>query len=209
MFKKKKDLAIDAVTGEFGTRAKVKKRSPKKRSSDKCESLKNCWGFCEFLKTSWKIFKEFSADTSIHGIKYLTDKKRPWPEKLFWAIALSLSIMACSFLIYDTFRKWQMAPVIVSFSQKFMNIWEIPFPAITICPISGRSPLNADYNFSGNSKVKALNEFGGSIETRITGVKWRNDPINSTQLFNEIATDEGFCYTFNMMNFYDLFERDV
>lgn len=40
-------------------------KKPKKR--EKCENCKRCWGFCDFLKTSWKLFKEFSADTSIHG----------------------------------------------------------------------------------------------------------------------------------------------
>lgn len=39
----------------------------KPKRSEKCENCKRCWGFCDFLKTSWKLFKEFSADTSIHG----------------------------------------------------------------------------------------------------------------------------------------------
>ncbi|CRL02114.1 CLUMA_CG015356, isoform A [Clunio marinus] len=197
---------------------KVKKQKPRQR--EKCENCKRCWGFCDFLKTSWKLFKEFSADTSIHGekceisqfilgIKYLTDKKRHWSEKLFWFVALTLSILACSYLIYDTFRKWKMAPVIVSFSEKFMNIWEIPFPAVTICPIAGLYPLDEDYNPSDGLGSNPLKNFTESIEHRITNAKWRNNLTNATDLFTEIATEEGFCYTFNMMNFHDLLEDDV
>lgn len=117
--------------------------------------------------------------------------------------------MACSYLIYDTFRKWQMAPVIVSFSEKFMNIWEIPFAAITICPVSGFMPLNENYNLSDTAGEHPLNNFTGSIDSRITSAKWRNNVTDSNNLFTEVATSEGFCYTFNMMNFHDLFEDNV
>jgi acid-sensing ion channel, other len=149
---------------------------------------------------------------SPQGIKYLTDKKLHWGEKLFWAIALTISIMACSFLIYLSYVKWKSAPVIVSFSETFMNIWEIPFAAVTICPIAGTSPLNKNYNASAVtrfSRQPALNNFTGSVETRITSVKWRNDERNSSDMFTEIVTDEGFCWTFNMMNFHDMFYDDV
>lgn len=145
----------------------------------------------------------------------MTDKKLHWHEKLFWAIALTISIVACSFLIFDSYRKWKAAPVIVSFSEKFMNIWELPFAAVTICPIGGISPLNENYNSSVDSNVERLNptqklkNFTGSVETRITNTKWRNDEINSSELFTEIATEEGFCWTFNMINFNDMFESEV
>ena len=232
MFKKRKDPTIVVVNENVvpnEIESKIKK-AKKERQREKCANCKRCWGFFDFLKTSWKLFKEFSADTSIHGrfydlnnavtnsilspqgIKYLTDKKLHWGEKLFWAVALTISIAACSYLIYITYQKCQATPIIVSFSEKFMNIWELPFAAITICPISGVHPLNKNFNSSGVSRFSrdtALNNFTGSVETRITNVKWRNDLRNSSDLFTEIATEEGFCWTFNMMNFDDLFEDDV
>lgn len=93
-----------------------------------------------------------------------------------------------------------------------MNIWEIPFAAVTICPIAGAGPLNQNFNISKVtrfSRETALNNFTGSVETRITNVMWRNDERNSSDLFTEIATDEGFCWTFNMMNFHDMFHDEV
>lgn len=63
MFKKFKDPA--ALPGPEDFTPKPKKA--KKRRRDKWANCKRCWGFCDFLKTSWKLFKEFSADTSIHG----------------------------------------------------------------------------------------------------------------------------------------------
>jgi hypothetical protein len=64
MFKKKKE--VGAITS-LEDHKNQPKRVRKKRPRDKCDNFKRCWGFCDFLKTSWKLFKEFSADTSIHG----------------------------------------------------------------------------------------------------------------------------------------------
>lgn len=34
----------------------------------------------------------------------------------------------------NAFNKWYESPVIVHFASRSTPIWEIPFPAITICP---------------------------------------------------------------------------
>lgn len=184
----------------------------KRKDGEKCKNCKRCFGFCDFLSTSWKLFKEFSQDTSIHGIKYLTDKQRHWTEKLFWSIALSLSIAACSYLIYDSLIRCLKSPLLLSFSPKSMNIWQIPFAALTICPTWGakESPLNANYNYTLlSSKEAALKAFNESLETRITNLRFRNQPMNASDFFTPVITSEGFCFTANMMNFEDLFYEDV
>lgn len=114
---------------------------------------------------------------------------------MFWVIILSLAITASGFLIYESFRKWQMAPVIVSFSEKFINIWEIPFAAITICPIVGVNSISMN--------------FTGSTERKIKSVLWKSDLVNATELFTEVATTEGICFAFNMMRYDDIFHRDM
>jgi acid-sensing ion channel, other len=154
------------------------------------------------------LFTKFPFKKNL-GIKYLTDKQRHWTEKLFWAIALTLSIAACSYLIYDSLRRCFLSPLLLSFSPKFLNIWEIPFAAITICPIGSVNPLNENYNLSIQSRVRPLKNFSGMTEQRITNLKFRNDLTPSSELFTEIVTQEGFCWTFNMLNFADLFREDV
>lgn len=140
----------------------------------------------------------------------MTDKKRPWPEKLFWAIAMSLSILCCTLLIIETYRKWQLSPVIISFSPKFINVWHIPFGAVTICPIAGPPPLNQNYTMNLTKPfVKPLNDFPGAVMDKIKNASWRNYPVASNFLFKEVATEEGFCYTFNMLSFNDLFKKEV
>lgn len=34
----------------------------------------------------------------------------------------------------NVYEKWDQSPVIVSFAEKSTPVWEIPFPAVTICP---------------------------------------------------------------------------
>lgn len=56
------------MSNESVTAKKIKKKKCyKKHNQDKFQNLRSCFGFFDFLETSWKTFKEFSADTSIHG----------------------------------------------------------------------------------------------------------------------------------------------
>lgn len=55
-----------------------------------------------------------------------------WP-RLWWSIALTISLLTCCYFIYKVYRKWDETPVIVTFSEKSTPIWDIPFPAVTIC----------------------------------------------------------------------------
>lgn len=142
-------------------------------------------------------------------MKYLSDRNRHWTEYIFWTVALISSIFFCSLLIIDAYRKWQDAPFIVNLSEKPMNIWEIPFVAITICPVGGLTPLNDSFGLAPNFAQGRLNKFTGSIESRITNVEWRKSSVNSHEFFTEIATEEGFCWTFNTYNFDDLFKKAV
>lgn len=90
-----------------------------------------------------------------------------------------------------------------------MNIWEIPFVGITICPVGGLAPLNDSFSLSTNAGQGRLNTFTGAIESRITNVEWRKSSADAHELFTEIATEEGFCWTFNVYKFDDLFKSVV
>jgi len=45
-----------------------------------------------------------------------------------------LSIYTCGRSIINIWNKWDQSPVIVSFDEKSTPVWQIPFPAVTICP---------------------------------------------------------------------------
>lgn len=83
---------------------------------------------------AWGLFSDFSNNSTVHGVKYLGERKRHWVERAFWIIAFGISVIGCSFLISNIYEKWQTSPVIVSFAEKSTPVWQIPFPAVTICP---------------------------------------------------------------------------
>ncbi|CAH1100673.1 unnamed protein product [Psylliodes chrysocephalus] len=90
-------------------------------------------------------FKEYCNSTTIHGFKYFTES-RSLCERLLWLILVLFSLLACIYLIVQTYVQFQQSPVIVTFATADTPIYTIPFPAITICPQSkARSNL---FNFT-------------------------------------------------------------
>lgn len=84
------------------------------------------FGFSEFLQ-------DFCQNSTIHGLKYMGDRKRHWGERLWWLVAFLLSIFFCARIISKVWQKWDRNPVIVTFAESSTPIWQIPFPAVTIC----------------------------------------------------------------------------
>ncbi|CAO1310274.1 unnamed protein product, partial [Diamesa serratosioi] len=192
------------------------------------------------------LISEYSQQSSIHGIQYLGTGRSHWTMKIFWILALSVSIGGCSYLIYQTYSKWKNSPVIVSFNEKSTPVYEIPFPAITICPQSKFKPeylnyiklMNArpgDLTVEQKSNLEAIyqvcktdyfnyrilspkiNESFTDILKRIAipfndtflRCKWRGMKKNCEDLFTELITDEGVCYTFNMMKYQDFYKDTI
>jgi amiloride-sensitive sodium channel len=53
---------------------------------------------------------------------------------MFWLTAFLLSSGVAAYYIHKVWDKWNKSPVFVSFNEMQTPVWEIPFPAITICP---------------------------------------------------------------------------
>ncbi|XP_058456439.1 pickpocket protein 28-like [Malaya genurostris] len=87
-----------------------------------------------YLQESQLLAEEFCNNTSIHGVKYFVGSKRALIEKIWWIAVFLLSLYGCGRLIYTVYRKWEHEPVIVTFAQRPTPVFQIPFPAITICP---------------------------------------------------------------------------
>uniref|UniRef100_A0A1A9WD09 Pickpocket protein 28 n=1 Tax=Glossina brevipalpis TaxID=37001 RepID=A0A1A9WD09_9MUSC len=85
-------------------------------------------------QAAWAIVSEYCDNSTIHGMKYLGEHKRPWWERIFWIMVFGFSIYTCAALIMNIWYKWNYNPVIVSFAEKSTPVWEIPFPTITVCP---------------------------------------------------------------------------
>lgn len=206
------------------------------------------------LAAAWGLFADFSNNSTVHGVKYLGEKRRHWVERAFWIIAFIVSLVGCLILINKIYVKWQESPVIVSFAEKSTPVWEIPFPAVTICPETKVLKRHVDFtagykgamsgNYSSNftdEKQKVLEAIAQVCDLHLFAMqnvsidsglkpeeivptlrasavplnesilfcKWRNSVRSCDEYFTEILTEEGFCYTFNVLDSSQLFKEEV
>lgn len=67
----------------------------------------------------WKVFSEYSETSTVHGVRYLGEKRRHWSERIWWIITVSLSLFLCAGFIFQAWWKLQTTPVIVTFVSNF------------------------------------------------------------------------------------------
>lgn len=79
------------------------------------------------------LFREYCSCSTIHGVQYVGDADRPIIEKVYWILIFILCSCLNFYLIWQLWYKWRESPVIVSFSETTTPVWQVPFPAITIC----------------------------------------------------------------------------
>ncbi|ALC49619.1 rpk [Drosophila busckii] len=95
--------------------------------------IKHPLGAPLFWQGLHSTYQDYCQHTSLHGVQYLGERHRPMKERIFWLIVFVVSIYSCGSLINNAYTKWNATPVIVSFAEKSTPVWNIPFPAITIC----------------------------------------------------------------------------
>uniref|UniRef100_A0A182KHA8 Pickpocket n=1 Tax=Anopheles christyi TaxID=43041 RepID=A0A182KHA8_9DIPT len=94
----------------------------------------------ELLNESYKesgprsLWVDYCTNSTIHGFKYLVGSKRTTIERVWWIVVCLLSLYGCGNLIHSVYKKWDLEPVVVTFGEKPVPVFTIPFPAVTICP---------------------------------------------------------------------------
>ncbi|XP_026496020.2 pickpocket protein 28 [Vanessa tameamea] len=76
---------------------------------------------------------DYSANSNLHGLKYIGEKERTSVEKIFWLFMFTCCVILCAGLIRKVWLKWNESPVIVSFAENSTPVWQIPYPAVTVC----------------------------------------------------------------------------
>ncbi|XP_045477587.1 pickpocket protein 28-like [Harmonia axyridis] len=106
-----------------------------------------------FIEEIKIYFRNYCNHTGIHGFQYF-GQHRTLIEKLCWILVFMATFSACSFCIYQIYEKWATSPVIVSLATKETPIYQIPFPAVTICPTIKFSQKCFDTGSLSTKKVK-------------------------------------------------------
>ncbi|KAJ8715043.1 hypothetical protein PYW08_005024 [Mythimna loreyi] len=76
---------------------------------------------------------DYTANSNLHGLKYIGEKERTCVEKVFWLFMFTCCVILCAGLIRKVWIKWNESPVIVSFAEMPTPVWQIPYPAVTVC----------------------------------------------------------------------------
>ena len=50
---------------------------------------------------AWALFSEYSENSTLHGVKYLGEKKIHWAERIFWVITFIISGIGCCWFIME------------------------------------------------------------------------------------------------------------
>ncbi|KAF0751167.1 pickpocket protein 28-like, partial [Aphis craccivora] len=111
----------------FNARREIVIQRHRRKSKTKSSKIKS------LLLPNKNYLREFSSITSLHGIMYLGEPKRPLLERVFWVGVMSLVMSLCGLQIYQLYSNWLSSRTILTLDNNKYGIWDLPFPAITFC----------------------------------------------------------------------------
>ena len=77
--------------------------------------------------------KEFTLNSSVHGIGYIFETGIPLVDSFFWALISLASLSLALYMSVDAYLEWQAKPTITTLANSSVPATEITFPAVTIC----------------------------------------------------------------------------
>ena len=80
-----------------------------------------------------EVGDKYMQETTLHGLKYITETRRHSLERLFWFVIIVIAWTCGAYMIYMVMNKWKTSPVLVSFDSVQTGIYNIPFPSMTVC----------------------------------------------------------------------------
>ncbi|KAF5291552.1 hypothetical protein FQR65_LT01865 [Abscondita terminalis] len=181
-----------------------------------------------FLQNLISYVTQYCNTATIHGFKYIGEKGRFFVERLFWICTIIAICLMCTYLVNQRYYKWNTSPVIVSYETKETPIYKIPFPAVTVCSAIKIDPdyFNFTKSFFKKAKKIGLTQNEETLfDAMLLVCNLKKSFAKSFGIDNEIKrnfmdkdfyqewflrkckrsygitlTEEGFCYTFNMLH---------
>ncbi|KAL4703487.1 hypothetical protein ACJJTC_014357 [Scirpophaga incertulas] len=78
---------------------------------------------------------EFFNNSTLHGVRYIAEKERPFCEKFMWFSFTAVGAVTTCIIIVSLWEKFQTNPTITGLDTDFHN-WDVPFPAVTMCDLN-------------------------------------------------------------------------
>ena len=80
------------------------------------------------------ILRDYSSESSIHGIQYLANRKHSICGRAFWIMVVCMSLACTSYQVFNIWRQWVDDPVVTTLNTISLPVERIDFPAVTLCP---------------------------------------------------------------------------
>ncbi|XP_038106269.1 pickpocket protein 28-like [Culex quinquefasciatus] len=91
----------------------------------------------EFKRTPFRqVLWEFCKENGVLAVRYASDRSLLKIERSWWILWIAAAFAACGFSVIQMYHKWDENPVVIVYAPKFAPISTVPFPAITMCPLS-------------------------------------------------------------------------
>ncbi|XP_046452024.1 sodium channel protein Nach-like [Daphnia pulex] len=87
-------------------------------------------------RISGRFFKHFSNNSSIHGLKFITQDGVSWFERIMWIFVCLCGILFTSFFCWKIWLKYENSSVFTSLESPRFPLNDNPFPAVTICSVN-------------------------------------------------------------------------
>ncbi|CAG2066100.1 unnamed protein product [Timema podura] len=86
-----------------------------------------------FMEAFCNTYLEFSSNTGIHGLKYVTERGRRVVERVLWVVVAVLGLISAIFMASTFWERFSDSPTRASVETNHYPTWRIPFPAVTLC----------------------------------------------------------------------------
>ncbi|XP_038216777.1 pickpocket protein 11-like [Zerene cesonia] len=81
-------------------------------------------------------FVDFCKRTDLHGFKYIVMEDLSRMERICWALAVCISIGFAIYFVITAYKWYDRNPIVTVIESTQGPIWEVPFPAVTICSLN-------------------------------------------------------------------------
>ncbi|XP_039306787.1 pickpocket protein 28 [Solenopsis invicta] len=151
-------------------------------------------GYCKCLVYGMKKYMEWFYDycknTNLHGFRYINIDESSIVEKVFWLVVCLLSIMFCVLLMMRLWANYSKNPIITSIYPS-NPIWDIPFPAVTICNNNKvyrpQADLIAKYLYTNGFTADDSDKFFSSLMKLIRPNKISLDNVTARELLDNLG----------------------
>ena len=78
--------------------------------------------------------RDYSSNSSIHGVPYLGSPEHSRCGRLFWIITICVALTCTLSQVFNLCYQWVDDPVVTTLETISLPVEQIDFPAVTLCP---------------------------------------------------------------------------